>query len=535
MTVLGRVSGNDDETFTFVTPAQPPAGEFVSFPLNDGRTCLARVVCSTPLATFPNEFLYDPFLEPNECADFIGMETTPFKLCQVESKVVGYFDEAFGEFVDPKVMPLPGTPVDFASDELVSAVNKLGEEEPGSAFVGNVLGRKTLVSLSVKDMVSQHLSVIASTGAGKSYTVGVLMEEMMSDKNQAAILVLDPHGEYRTLTELANHKDFASAKYRPEVRVWDPDQINIRIADLRFSDILAIMDDGNMSERMIYFFQGIYREVRRRARADGIDITYAALREEVLAHCDGEDDNAKTYNAILWRLAKLENPIFDDYQHMDLSQFFRPGRLTVLDLSGREEFYQQLVATVLLRRLFEARKGTVTGKYTSESTGDQYIPYPTFVVLEEAHRFAPQNGEAKSKAVLKTILAEGRKFGIGVCLISQRPAKLDQDSLSQCMTQITMRIINPVDQNQVSAAVEGLGRDLLRELPGLARGQAVISGIGLNTPTMVQVRKRKTSHGGMDIDAPIEWRNYSESGASEAQEDSQPDVSYLEEDSKDWF
>ena len=113
-----------------------------------------------------------------------------------------------------------------------------------------------------------------------------------------------------------------------------------------------------------------------------------------------------------------------------------------MDVSGIEETFQQLIASIMLRRLFDAREGTENNRY-NESHVDKFLPYPVFLVIEEAHRFAPQSGEAKSKSILKTILSEGRKFGIGVCLVSQRPSKLDADSLSQCMTQITMRIINP--------------------------------------------------------------------------------------------
>ncbi|MDL5503545.1 MAG: hypothetical protein QSU88_10040, partial [Candidatus Methanoperedens sp.] len=69
-----------------------------------------------------------------------------------------------------------------------------------------------------------------------------------------------------------------------------------------------------------------------------------------------------------------------------------------------------MIASVMLRRLFDAREGTENNRY-NESHVDKFLPYPVFLVIEEAHRFAPQSGEAKSKSILKTILSEGRKFG----------------------------------------------------------------------------------------------------------------------------
>jgi hypothetical protein len=76
------------------------------------------------------------------------------------------------------------------------------------------------------------------------------------------------------------------------------------------------------------------------------------------------------------------------------------------------------------------------------------------------------------------------------------------------MTQIIMRIVNPIDQDTVAKSVEGAGRQLLDELPALTKGQAVISGVGVNTPVMCRVRSRITKHGGETFDAPHEWAEW---------------------------
>jgi DNA helicase HerA-like ATPase len=110
--------------------------------------------------------------------------------------------------------------------------------------------------------------------------------------------------------------------------------------------------------------------------------------------------------------------------------------------------------------------------------------------------------------VLRTILSEGRKFGLGVGLITQRPGKLDSDVLSQCMSQFLMRIVNPVDQESLKHGVEAAGRDLLKELPALTKGQVIISGACVNTPVLCQVRQRLTTHGGNTLDAPALWQDH---------------------------
>ena len=530
MNLLGRVLTHDEEGFSFVTNTPLRAGEFVCYE-DGGRHILSRVMHTTPLNQYPEEFLLEPATAPAGTAAFLGMEPERFGYLVTVCTVIGHFDKDLGEFCNPLTKPNTGDAVYLAPDEMLASISKVKPGTRGSANVGVVLGRKCPVVLSVKDIVSQHLSIIAATGSGKSYTVGVLLEEIMGPENRGAVLVFDPHGEYSTLTELMNLDSMTKKDYRPVVKVIRPEDIKIRIRDMTFSDICAVMDDGNMSDKMRVLMHGVYEEVKQAFHEKRGNFTYDELRRAIQQNREARGEDEATYTALLWRLQKLEpSPfsIFDDHMHQDLDEFFQIGQLTVLDMSGIEAGFQQLIAAVLLRRVFTARKDTVTKRNTPDSSSDKYLPYPVFIVLEEAHRFAPQNEEAKSKSMLKTVLSEGRKFGIGVCMISQRPAKLDQDSLSQCMTQITMRIINPIDQGQVAAALEALSRDLLDRLPSLAKGEAVISGMAINTPSIVKVRKRLTTHGGSDIDAPLEWSTgYCGHSGGKVEPDDDLDMDYL--------
>lgn len=127
--------------------------------------------------------------------------------------------------------------------------------------------------------------------------------------------------------------------------------------------------------------------------------------------------------------------------------------------------------------------------------------YPVFLFIEEAHRFIPPDkaGPSWSSPLIKKIAAEGRKFGIFLILISQRPSKVHQDVLSQCNSQIIMRITNPVDQRAVLEASEKLGEELFEDLPGLDKGEAIVVGDLINMPTIISVRRRKSYEGGADV------------------------------------
>ena len=116
-----------------------------------------------------------------------------------------------GEFVNPRTNPASGVKIHRAGEDVLKDISKVKPGEPGSAFIGNVLGENTGIALSVRDIVSQHVSVIASTGAGKSYTVGVLVEELLKPHNMAPVLIFDPHGEYSSLGEISNTPEFVTA------------------------------------------------------------------------------------------------------------------------------------------------------------------------------------------------------------------------------------------------------------------------------------------------------------------------------------
>jgi hypothetical protein len=102
--------------------------------------------------------------------------------------------------------------------------------------------------------------------------------------------------------------------------------------------------------------------------------------------------------------------------------------------------------------------------------------------------------------IIKRISSEGRKFGIFLVLITQRPYRIHQDTLSQCNSQIIMRLTNPEDQRAVRAASESISEGLLADLPGLNVGEAVVLGPLVRVPVMVRVGKRLSQEGGSDVD-----------------------------------
>ena len=498
----------------------------------------------------------------------VGPDTASAELFEIHVSIMGYHDAQLSAFVNPRIPPRIGWKIYLAPDDALAAVlnrvafdRNIGEAERGGAFVGSLLSRPAFypkadftegvpVVLDVRSITATHMAIIAGTGAGKSYLASVLIEEMMKSINRASILVVDPHGEYDTLEEIRNTADFsANDGYKAEVKTVPQDQVKIRVSDLTFYDMRFLLGaQFGLSGPMEYALRLALDRVegdRKDKSAWTTGDLFGALEhmqggeeEQAAAQSrhsresgdqssdDGDldwlDDAGKveqqssrakpdlqmrgSARALHWRLKSLfaESPNFDNIETIDLHQLFRPGLCSVLQLNEIDRRQQQVIVAVLLRMIWKARMNAAKGIGGPKDRLD----YPVFVLLEEAHHFAPANEDVVTTNILKTVLAEGRKFGVGVGLISQRPGKLDSDVLSQCMTQFLLRIVNEYDQSSVAAAVESASHDLLAELPALSKGQAIVAGAAVNTPLSIRVRQRITRHGGIEPDAPAEWAKY---------------------------
>ena len=512
--VVGTVAGpgDDPNEFVFVTPADESikTGEFISYSVSvdeESRSVLARVTNRELIRGLPEGFLADPEVGPDTVAATLGVPTDDTELYRLTATVIGYYDTDMTTFANPRQLPSPGTPLSITPDrQLETVLPNLGcetnstdvTEVDGTAYVGWLLNRPpeaTNIHIPIEEFASTHLAILASTGSGKSYTASVLIEEMMRPGSRASLLVFDPHGEYDTLAEMQGNEAFRGEDgYEPEVVYYDPDRLRVRISELEIGDVMAILD--NPSNRMQERLSTAWRAMQRReSRTWGIE----DLIREMHRIYDEEDASV---GALEWRLRRSveRNDLFHPEDNVPLDEIVNPGQCTVLQMDTLDRWNQQLITTVLLRRMYRERLDAVRDR-------DSEIEHPIFALFEEGHRFAPASGDAPSLGIMRTITSEGRKFGFGLGIISQRPSKIDQDVLSQCGTQISMQIQNPNDQDAIKKSVEAAGEDVLRELPGLTPGQAVVSGDAMNTPALIQVRERRTSHGAGSRPVIKEWRD----------------------------
>ena len=405
--------------------------------------------------------------------------------------VIG-FKDAQGRVQSPRTPFRAGLTVERAEDALVTGVLGLQGAAHDGAHLGNVKGSKIPVSLSLNTLAQKHLSVLAKTGAGKSYTVGVILEEFL--KAQVPMVILDPHGEYGSLRH-ANIKDReikAMRRFGIKPKAFQK-QIKEYAIDTRVNPEgeRLVMEGMNLEGREIVDLVG------GKISGGQVGVLYQAVKEvqdhlpaytlkDVMDAVSRNKSNSK-WN-VMNALEALDATRIFDIRGTPVDQLVQPAQCTIVNLRGVAPDIQEIVVTRLCNLLWEARKRNE-------------VP-PFILVCEEAHNFCPERGvgNAISGPVLRTVAAEGRKFGMGLVIVSQRPAKIDKNVLSQCNTQVVLKVTNPNDIKSIVASVEGITTETADEVQRLPIGSALIAGGGLTQPVFVDIRPRHSRHGGESID-----------------------------------
>src|SRR2546429_7379980 len=224
-------------------PAEPGLNDSTTL----SRRVLGRIIKRVPLRLYPDTFLAEPEISPAQVAAMVGYDSLTNELFELHVAIMGYYEQGTGSFINPWIPPQSGKQIFLADDDMLSSIlSRRQAGQNGSASIGSLLTRApdaVPVVLSVRDLVSTHLAIIASTGAGKSYLASVIIEELMQPYNKACVLIIDPHGEYGTLDQIANfsqfneHSDGRRSSYQARVRVYKPEQVKVRISSLTMGDM----------------------------------------------------------------------------------------------------------------------------------------------------------------------------------------------------------------------------------------------------------------------------------------------------------
>jgi hypothetical protein len=373
-----------------------------------------------------------------------------------------------------------GTEVLDAEDKFIEKILNISKKN--QAYIGKLENRDIRINLDLNKILSKHVAIIAKTGAGKSYTAGILIEEIMEKK--VPLLIIDPHGEYSQMKYPNDNKDdnlkenkIEPKGYKDQIREYGDININHNFIPIKLNEELT-------PQELMHILPAKLTQSQRAVLYSTIKELNPVTLSNLIQTLQYENEvNSVNLIQILDYMKSLD--LFSS-DFIDYSKLITPGTCSIVNLKGIPPEIQEIIVYKLLKDLFEQRKlGNIA---------------PFFTLIEEAHNFAPERsfGEAKSSTIIRTVASEGRKFGLGLCLVTQRPARLDKNVLSQCNIQIILKVTNPGDIKSITNSVENLPSDAEEEIKNLPIGTAMVSGV-VDIPLLVKIRPRRSKHGGTTV------------------------------------
>lgn len=474
------------------------------------------------------------------------------------------FDRGVGQY------PTVGDEVHLVTNDDLKVIYGWSKGKKGTISVGQIAAASGIsADVSVAGLVSRHSAVVGSTGAGKSNLVTVLLETASDGTlpNSRAI-VIDPHGEYATaLGDKARVFRIRHDPARGERPLWVPfwalpffELQQITLGGLQPNHEAAIRDivldmkleaanrlktpppletltadspvpfsikklwyELDKFERITFshssqqtddnandaeetgdptelrsdrypaaspYNQAPYKNQRKRNIERQLDLMRSRLKDGRFSFLFSPGDGYEP---------DLDGEIKSDLDCLVRDWVGHDKPVTIFDVSGLpSEILPTIVGTMLrvvYDMLFWAQDMPIGGRQQ-----------PLLVVLDEAHRFVPEGGDTSAHRTLSTIAKEGRKYGTGLMLVTQRPSELDSAVLSQCGSMIALRITNSTDRAKVANAVPDDLGGLVELLPSLRTGEGVFLGEVMAIPSRVRVRKAKKKPVGDDPKLPEVWQ-----------------------------
>jgi len=468
--IIGRCIGRQkvDKVF-FVSTKNPKIGQYVILEYNNKKV-LGIIEDLTKI----NPYLDEEIISEEDIDSIKEFEK---ENCIVKGKI-----KILGEIETlklPREPPEPGTIVKLADKETLEKIFGKGEK---SISIGKLLtNEKVEVYVDVNKLTSKHLAILSITGAGKSNTVSVISEEI--SKLGGTILIFDMHSEY--VDANFSRKKILPTKLNPIF--------------LRSKEAAKIMNiDVEKAFIQFIFFRKAWESVKSKIAQQNFNITtedfFKLLIEFLEKEAKRDSKNEESIRKVILKIEDFKEKFGEifDLKYEDVTMLIERGKVNILDLGSVDDDIADIFVSHYLEKILEERK-----KFKVSGKG---LEFPIFIVIEEAHILIPNDSQTFTKYWASRVAREGRKFGVGLCLVSQRPKALDANILSQVNNMIILKLVEPSDQKYVQAASEMLTDELLSQLPSLNVGEAIVFGSMIKIPTLVKIHEFKGKPRGKDID-----------------------------------
>lgn len=388
-----------------------------------------------------------------------------------------------------------------AADEVRRLLTGEEQQQQHKLRIGSLIARSDVeVSLSAKHVVSRHLAILAMTGGGKTVAARRIIRELIDIGYP--LVIFDPHGDYLGFFEKRSLFPGKIIQILfPKIRVREGnlgtiadliDKMGKRLTDAQqqFYQYLISATPVIDGEPAAIYLQRLIDHAGAIARKKKEDIP------DELQSTRGTTMNAtkRSLEFVHANLVQMEQnnerlrsqSRFREYEFKEMpdpadapEDIVSPNTVSIFYLAGYDHLNQSAIVSIVLEALF-AHRSTLSG----------LIP-PFQAVIEEAHNFIPSRiegtDETPSLMTIRKVITEGRKFGTGLMLISQRPSRLDETTLAQCNSFLVLRLVNPKDKNFVRSVMENLSESDANILQTFGPGQGIVSGQAVRFPLLVKV------------------------------------------------
>lgn len=451
--------------------------------------------------------------------------------------------------------------VHLVTDEDLLDIYGGAEDITGLLAIGKHSSSENLnVYLDIHKLVLRHSAVLGSTGSGKSNSVVAVIKKLMEQMKNSRMVLIDPHGEYSSAFPEAKVFKIGDERRPLYVPFWlmtfdelayflvgskpiddaRPEYRNFRELILRSKKANCQLAAGNVDPNYItadspipFDIRRIWYDINRRVNATYNNKTNQNKDTECLEK-EGDPDkliaarfqpysmgstapfksNDGSFYAYEKKLiARLKDSRYDfmfcpgEYKTKDSGKDLHnlladwisgEERLTILDLSNVPFDVMDITIGLITRFVYDSM---FWGRFV-ENTGRNR---PILIAYEEAHSYLGKNGAFYAREAVERIFKEGRKFGVGAMVISQRPSELSETILAQVGTFVALRLTNSSDQSIVKSMAPDNMNSLINLLPSLRIGEAVIVGEAINIPSRVKLPLQSPRPNSSDPEVVKTW------------------------------
>lgn len=440
-----------------------------------------------------------------------------------------------------------------------------GYDAQSSIVIGNQSASEGLAAqLDMDKLISRHCAILGSTGSGKSNAVNVIVKAIaLKQLPSARVLMIDPHGEY------ASALQGKCQVFRVGANAAEGEkELCVPFWALPFKELMSIFP-GRLSDQNEDYIRGKILEMKRAWAANVNELRQEAITadspvpfsikqlwfdlddfermtfrkdKETLMELTTKGDPVELKSnlyppaapgggepflnnkakGILGFLDGMRSRLLDqryrflfdpegycpdlkgqttnDLPNLFATWFGQDNPVSILDLSAIPSDIMQAISGAILKIMYDAL-------YWGQNTLVGGKKQPLLIVLDEAHAYLKAGEDSISSRTVQSIAKEGRKYGVGMLLVTQRPSELDETVLSQCGSIVALRMTNARDKGHVSSAMQDELREMADVLSSLRTGEAIVSGEAVRIPSRIKFFQADNAVKGSDPVASKLWAN----------------------------